>query len=94
MACCVQTTFAKGGVRVRGDTSAWTDTPQQKLQRLQQSYEAEAAALPSNANGDSQKPSGSAVLAVEGFNATHRSKTLLEQHQAKLQVYLLGHPQR
>ena len=38
----VQTAFAMRGVQVRGDASAWTDTPQEKLLRLQRGYEASA----------------------------------------------------
>lgn len=46
---CVQTAFAMGGVHPRGDTSAWTDTPQGKLLRLQRGYE---AALTSAEHGE------------------------------------------
>ena len=41
-----QTAFAMGGVQVRGDVSAWTDTPQEKLLRLQRGYEASALQAP------------------------------------------------
>ena len=43
---CAQTAFAMGRVQVRGDTSAWTDTPQEKLLRLQRGYEASALQAP------------------------------------------------
>ncbi|KAK9813685.1 hypothetical protein WJX73_003743 [Symbiochloris irregularis] len=73
-----QTKFASQGIQRRGDTSAWTDTPTQKLQRLQQNYEA-SAALPSTV--DPNAPSTATQQALEGFNNAQRGKTLLQQHQ-------------
>ena len=81
-----QTSFAAQGVQRRGDTSAWTDTPAQRLQRLQRNYEQDAT-LPPATTGE--QASAATMQAIEGFNAEQRGKTLLEQHQAKLQVCAL-----
>ena len=44
--CGMQKSFAMAGIHPRGDTSAWTDTPQEKLLRLQRGYEAAALTAP------------------------------------------------
>lgn len=77
----MQTAFASQGVQRRGDTTAWTDTPQHKLQRLQRDYQEQAAALPS-----AGPISAELSDAVGSFNAAQRGQTLLEQHQEKLKV--------
>ena len=58
--------------------------------RLQRGYEEQAAALPSSMPDAQQKPSSQTMHAIEGFNAQHRAKTLLEQHQDKLKVRALA----
>jgi hypothetical protein len=88
-----QTAFSRLGARERGDTSGWTDTPQQAALR--------AAGLLTDANGGGPamltagaasagaagERSGpvSAVLssAMEKYRQEHRGQTLLEQHMAR-----------
>ena len=44
------------GIHPRGDTSAWTDTPQDKLLRLQRGYEAAALIAPQPGGARTQGP--------------------------------------
>ena len=85
----VQTSFSQSRVQARGDTSAWTDTPGQKLARLQGLAAAsEQAALPSPAEAAKQSSDAQAAARVDQWNATQRAKTLVEAHQERLQVCL------
>ncbi len=84
----VQTSFSQSRVPTdRGDTSGWTDTPVQKLARLQGLAAAsEAAALPSPAEAAVQASHVQAAARVDQWNATQRTKTLVEAHQERMQV--------
>ena len=59
------------------DNSAWGDTPQDKLLRLQQAGTAmiEAAEHDQNAKAKAE--------AVDRYNEAHRSQSLLEKHKDK-----------
>lgn len=79
-----QTTFSQRGIRERGDTRDWTETPQQKLLRLSAGAAQDTLAL--EAAQQTQQKSAASAGAVDAYNRTHRAKTLMEQHQEKLKV--------
>ncbi|KAK9869043.1 hypothetical protein WJX84_007358 [Apatococcus fuscideae] len=82
-----KTSFSQSRVQARGDTSAWTDTPGQKLARLQGLAAAsEQAALPSPAEAAKKASDVQAAAKVDQWNATQRTKTLVEVHQERLQA--------
>ncbi|KAK9831957.1 hypothetical protein WJX81_002921 [Elliptochloris bilobata] len=86
------TTFSQAGSRVGGVRDAgWAETPQDKLLRLSV---AATAALTGPA-GDAAGPGGGAAAAaaagaVDAYNRGHRTKTLLEKHQERLQAQKKG----
>jgi hypothetical protein len=81
--------FARNGIRSRGDTSAWTDTPAQRAAR--------AAGLLPAAEGpgsgvamlaappEGGAPAPAVAAAVAEFERQHRSKSLLEKHLERKQ---------
>lgn len=79
-----QTAFSRFGVRQPGDTSGWTDTPQQRAMRadglLTNSSTAARQALPAAAVVESTSVSAELTAAMNEYAAKHRHKTLLEQH--------------
>ncbi|PIA39359.1 hypothetical protein AQUCO_02600072v1 [Aquilegia coerulea] len=78
------TAFSRTTKEGRGDTSAWTDTPEDKTQKAKMNYlEAynEAAALASN---EEKKRTNSDADLVDQYNRTKRSKSLVEKHQEDL----------
>ncbi|KAK9803593.1 hypothetical protein WJX72_003080 [[Myrmecia] bisecta] len=79
-----QTTFAKNSIQGRGDTSAWTDTPAQRLERLQNG--AGQAALPSTLSAADQRRASATAKLVDQYNASSRRRTLVEQHQERLEA--------
>ena len=80
----MQTTFSQRGIQERGDTRGWTETPQQKLLRLSAAATEQLAAPPEDAAAQAKaRASGGAV---DAYNAAHRGRTLLEQHQQRLQA--------
>ncbi|KAF9611732.1 hypothetical protein IFM89_034915 [Coptis chinensis] len=75
------TSFSRTNKEGRGDTSVWTDTPEDKTQKAKMNYlEAynEAAALASN---EEKKRTSSDADLVDKYNITKRSKSLVEKHQ-------------
>ena len=80
--CVMQTTFSQRGIQERGDTRAWTETPQQKLLRLSAAEQQRAPQLEAARGPDTS----AAADAVDAYNSSVRAKTLVEQHQEKLKV--------
>ena len=80
-----KTAFSKRGVSSRGDTTAWTDTPQQREARaqgllLEGVSLAKLAAAPVRGATDAAARSARTAAMVDGFNADHRAKSLMEAH--------------
>lgn len=79
--------FSQRGKVARGDTSAWTDTPEQRKVREAQTLLAAASqayvqALPLAGGGDGGRGGigGTAAAALDAFNAGSRKKSLMEVH--------------
>ncbi|KIY97034.1 hypothetical protein MNEG_10929 [Monoraphidium neglectum] len=83
--------FSRFGIKKRGDTSAWTDTPEQAALRA-------AGLLPASANaplaiaaagpagrltGGEAAPAPGVAEAVREYNERNRPKSLLEQHKER-----------
>ncbi|XP_039116047.1 uncharacterized protein LOC120251555 [Dioscorea cayenensis subsp. rotundata] len=78
------TSFSKTGKEGRGDTSVWTDSPSDRAEKAKLNYlEAynKAKAI-SDVDGENSKRSSNASL-VDEYNASKRSVSLLQKHQAK-----------
>lgn len=86
--CCFQTSqtsFSRFGVRQPGDTSSWTDTPQQRAMRaaglITDSNTAGPAALPAPSSAVEGTPvNAELAAAMRDYAQQHRQKSLLEQH--------------
>ena len=82
------TAFSRNGRAVRGDTSAWTDTPLLAAERQQQLLlERAMGQVPeavAAASAGREKAAATAAM-VDQFNGVSRPKSLLEQHKEKLQ---------
>ncbi|PNY07607.1 DnaJ heat shock n-terminal domain-containing protein [Trifolium pratense] len=79
------TQFSRGTKEGRGDTSIWTDTPNDRAQKAKMNYlEAynQATALASNEE-DKKRASTDADL-VDKYNKAKRSKTLVQKHQEEV----------
>ncbi|XP_078438920.1 DNAJ heat shock N-terminal domain-containing protein isoform X2 [Wolffia australiana] len=79
-------TFSRAGKEGRGDTSAWTDSPLDKVQKAKLSYceaynklEAAAAAETSSEAADSEK--GMMRELVNKYNKSKRPTSLVEKHK-------------
>ena len=78
----MQTPFSPRTIQERGDTRAWTETPQQKLLRLSAAEQQRPAQLEAARGPDNS----AAAEAVDAYNSSVRAKTLVEKHQEKLKV--------
>jgi curved DNA-binding protein CbpA len=78
------TTFSAAGIRARGDTSAWTSTPQERALRIEGGGGGGGAGpallMAAAAEGAWQQRT---AAVVDAYNANARGKTLLEAHQER-----------
>ncbi|GBG93045.1 hypothetical protein CBR_g58400 [Chara braunii] len=84
------TFFSKKGKRERGDTSAWTDTPAQRMEKAKQMYleayqQASIDAPADFAPRETAETEKTAQL-VDEFNSRNRSKTLVDKHQDEMKA--------
>eukprot|EP00873_Tetraselmis_striata_P017624 jgi/Tetstr1/437888/TSEL_002841.t1 len=73
------TSFSQKEQTGRGDTSAWTDTPESRAERLRLGGPS-ALALPSARGAAEAKRTSAVASMVDSYNTQKRAKSLLEQH--------------
>lgn len=80
------TSFSRRGVTGRGDTSAWTDTPQIAAERQQQLLlggPGVATLTAAVQQREDRERQAAVIAAVDEYNARNRPKSLMEIHQAR-----------
>ncbi|KAF3795554.1 GPALPP motifs-containing protein 1 [Nymphaea thermarum] len=78
------TSFSKGGKEGRGDTSLWTDTPDEIARKARMRNlitHNTISALADDETANRKKQSSSDAELVDAYQSSKRSKTLLQKHQ-------------
>ena len=84
-----QTAFSSRGVSSRGDTTAWTDTPREREARaagllLEGVSLAKLTDAGARSAAMERKRTSETAELVDGFNASKRSKSMLDEHRERM----------
>jgi hypothetical protein len=71
--------FSQRGIRDQGDTSEWTETPQERAAKMARPNRSVSSAAPKPVEDSSEVPD-----LVARYNAVTRPKTLMELHQEQV----------